>query len=32
MEYLGRASEPFSRYGATLYLDQVLAKKQILRA
>ena len=32
MEYLDRAGELFSRYGAKLYLDQVLAKKQILRA
>ena len=32
MEYIDRAGEPFSRYGATLYLDQVLAKKQVLKA
>ncbi len=32
MEYLDRAGELFGRYGAKLYLDQVLAKKQILRA
>ena len=32
MEHLDRAGELFSRYGAKLYLDQVLAKKQILRA
>ena len=29
---LDRAGELFSHYGAKLYLDQVLAKKQILRA
>ncbi len=32
MEYLDRAGELFSRYGAKLYLDQVLAKKQMLKA
>ena len=32
MEHLDRAGELFSRYGAKLYLDQVLAKKQILKA
>ena len=32
MQYLDRAGELFSHYGAKLYLDQVLAKKQILRA
>ena len=32
MEYLDRAGELFNRYGAKLELDQVLAKKQILRA
>jgi len=32
MEHLDRAGDLFSRYGAKLYLDQVLAKKQILRA
>ena len=32
MEHLDRADELFSRYGAKLYLDQVLAKKQILKA
>ncbi len=32
MEYLDRAGELFSRYGAKLYLDQVLARKQILKA
>ncbi len=32
MEHLDGAGELFSRYGAKLYLDQVLAKKQILRA
>ena len=32
MEYLDRAGELFSRHGAKLYLDQVLAKKEILRA
>jgi ATP/maltotriose-dependent transcriptional regulator MalT len=30
MEYLDRAGELFSRHGAKLYLDQVLAKKEIL--
>ncbi len=29
---LACARELFSRYGAKLYLDQVLARKQILRA
>ena len=32
MEYLNRAGELFSRYGAKLYLDHVLAKKGILKA
>ena len=32
MEQLDRAGELFSRHGAKLYLDQVLAKKEILRA
>ena len=32
MEHLDRAGELFSRHGARLYLDQVLAKKEILRA
>jgi tetratricopeptide (TPR) repeat protein len=32
MEYLDRAGELFSRHGAKLYLDEVLAKKEILRA
>ena len=32
MEYLDRAGELFSRHGAKLYLDQVLAKKQIFKA
>ena len=32
MEYLDRAGELFSRQGAKLYLDQVLMKKEILRA
>ncbi len=32
MEYSDRAGELFSRFGAKLYLDQVLAKKQILKA
>ena len=32
MEYLDRAGELFSRHGAKLYRDQVLAKKQILQA
>jgi len=30
MGYLDRAGELFSRHGAKLYLDQVLAKKQQL--
>ena len=32
MEYLDRASELFSRHNAKLYLDQVLAKREILKA
>ena len=32
MEHLESLDELFSRYGAKLYLDQVLAKKQILKA
>jgi tetratricopeptide (TPR) repeat protein len=32
MEYLDRAGELFSRHGTKLYLDQVLAKKEILKA
>ncbi len=32
VQYLDRAGEPFSYYGAKLYRDQVLAKKQIPRA
>ena len=32
MEYLDRAGELFNRHGAKLYLDQVLAKKEILKA
>ena len=32
MEYLDRAGELFSRHGAKLYLDQVLAKKELLKA
>ena len=32
MEHLDRAGELFSRHGAKLYLDQVLAKKEILKA
>ena len=32
MEYRDRAGELFSRHGAKLYLDQVLAKKEILKA
>ena len=32
MEHLDRAAELFSRYGAKLYLDQVLAKKQVHQA
>ena len=31
-EHLDRAGELFSRHGAKLYLDQVLAKKEILKA
>ena len=30
--HLDRAGDLFSRHGAKLYLDQVLAKKDILRA
>lgn len=32
MEHLDAAGDLFSRYGAKLYLDQVLAKKQFLKA
>lgn len=32
MEHLDRAGELFSRYGAKLHLDQVLARKQELGA
>ena len=32
MEHLDRAGELFSRYGAKLYLDQVIAKKLGLKA
>ena len=32
MEYLDQAGELFSHHGAKLYLDQVLAKKGILKA
>jgi tetratricopeptide (TPR) repeat protein len=32
MQYLDRAGELFSRHGAKFYLDQVLAKKEILKA
>ena len=32
MELLEQAGELFSHYGAKLYLDQVLAKMQILKA
>ncbi len=32
MEHLDAAGELFNRYGAKLYLDQVLAKKEILKA
>ena len=32
MEYVDRAGQLFSRHGAKLYLDQVLAKKEILKA
>ena len=32
MEHLDRAGELFSHYGAKLYLDQVHAKKQSLKA
>jgi hypothetical protein len=31
-EYLDRSGELFSQYGAKLYLDQVIAKKEILKA
>ncbi len=32
MEHLDRAGELFSRYGAKLYLYQVLAEKEVLTA
>ena len=32
MEHLDAAATKFSEYGARLHLDQVLAKKQILKA
>jgi len=32
MQNLDAAGELFNRHGAKLYLDQVLAKKQILKA
>lgn len=32
LEHLDAAGELFNRYGAKLYLDQVLAKKEVLRA
>ena len=32
MEHLDAAGELFAKYGAKLYLDQVLAKKQFLKA
>ncbi len=32
MQHLDAAGELFARYGAKLYLDQVLAKKEILKA
>jgi hypothetical protein len=32
MQYLDAAGELFAKYGAKLYLDQVLAKKEILKA
>lgn len=32
MEHLDAAGELFARYGAKRYLDQVLAKKEILKA
>lgn len=32
MEHLDRAAALFSEHGAKLYLDQVLAKKEILKA
>ena len=32
MEYIDRAGELYSRHDAKLYLDRVLAKKEILRA
>ena len=31
-EHLDRAAELFQRYGAKLFLDQVLAKKEVLKA
>jgi hypothetical protein len=32
MEHLDAAGDLYARYGAKLYLDQVLAKKQFLKA
>jgi hypothetical protein len=32
MQHLDRAGALFSQHGAKLYLDQVLAKKEILKA
>ncbi len=32
MQHLDAAGELFAEYGAKLYLDQVLAKKQFLKA
>ena len=32
IEHFDPAGEPFSRHGTKLYLDQVLAKTQILKA
>jgi hypothetical protein len=32
MQHLDAAGELFARHGAKLYLDQVIAKKQILKA
>ena len=32
LEFLDRAGQLFSRHGAKLYLDQVLAEKETLRA
>ena len=32
MQHVDRAGELFSQYGAKLFLDQLLAKKEILKA